>query len=119
MFVLAKLAVNFKCFLILGVILVGVTSLTWITYTITSGAAAKVESKYISASLAENVRINAQQKEYYKSLLTRTDQVRDSLEVYEEEARRHKDKIVELETQLEEGYEICPLNCILPELLLD
>ena len=115
MFILA----NLKYLFILGVILVGVTSLTWIMYTITSGAAAKVESEYIAASLAENVKINAQQKEHYESLLTRTGEVRDSLEVYEEEARRHKDKIVELEAQLEEGAGICPLNCILPELSLD
>ena len=115
MFILA----NLKSLLILGVILAGVTSLTWVMYTITSGAAAKVESKYIAASLAENVKINAQQKEHYKSLMTRTGQVRDSLKVQEEEARRHKDKISELEMKLEEGVEICPLNCILPRLLLD
>ena len=111
--------VTFKYFLVLGVVLVGVTSLTWVMYTITSGAAAKVESKYIAASLAENVKVNAQQKEHYESLLTRTDQVRDSLEVHEEEARRNKDKIIELEAQLEEGAGICPLNCILPKLSLD
>ena len=115
MFILASL----KASLVLVVILVGVTSLTWIMYTITSGAAAKLESKYIAASLAENVKINAQQKEHYKSLLARTGQVRDNLKVHEEEARRHKDKIIELETQLEEGIEICPLNCILPQLLLE
>ena len=110
---------NLKCFLILGLILVGVTSLTWVVYTVTSGAAAKVESKYIAASLAENVKVNAQQKERYKSLLTRTSQARDDLKVREKEARVHKDKIVELETQLEEGAGICPLNCIVPELLSD
>ena len=114
MFILA----NLKSFLVLGVILVGVTSLTWMIYTITSGAAAKVESKYIAASLAENVKVNAQQKEHYTSLLVRTGQIRDSLKVREEEARRHKDKIIELEMQLEEGVKICPLNCIIPELLL-
>ena len=110
---------NLKSFLILGVILVGVTSLTWIMHAITSGAAAKVESKYIAASLAENVKINAEQEEYYKTLLTRTGQVRDNLKVSEEEARRHKNKIIGLEKQLEEGTEICSLNCILPQLSLD
>ena len=119
MLILAKLAANLKGFLVLGVVLAGVTSLTWIVHTITSGAAAKVESRYIAASLAENVKVNAQQKEYYKSLLTKTGQVKDNLKVLEEEARSHKDKIVELEAQLEEGVRICPLNCIVPELLSD
>ena len=114
-----RILVNLKSFLILGVVLAGVTALTWIMYTITSGAAAKVESKYIAASLAENVKVNAQQKEHYDLLLIRTGQVRDSLKAREEEARRHKDKIIKLETQLEEGAGICPLNCILPGLLAD
>ena len=114
-----SILLNLKSFLVLGVILVGVTSLTWIMYTITSGVAAKVELEYTAASLAENVKINAQQKEHYKSLLTRTDKVRDSLKVLEEKARHHKDKIAELEAQLEEGVGICPLNCIVPELSLD
>ena len=52
-----SILLNLKSFLVLGVILVGVTSLTWIMYTITSGVAAKVELEYTAASLAENVKI--------------------------------------------------------------
>ena len=63
---------NIKSFFILGAVIVGALCLTWIVYTLTSGAAAKVESQYIAASLAENVRVNEREKERYDVLLSRT-----------------------------------------------
>ena len=108
-----------KTVLALGVILVVAVSLTWIVYTLTSGAAAKVESEYISASLQENVRANANREKHYNTLLTRTNEVRMELETTKEEARLRKDKIEDLKLQMEEGSQICPLNCIVPDLSLD
>ena len=110
---------SIKTFLILGVILAVALSLTWVVYTLTSGAAAKVESEYIAASLQENVRANKNKERRYNTLLTRTSEVRAELEITKEQARLHKYKIKDLKLQMKEGSRICPINCIVPDLLLD
>ena len=115
MFVLESI----KTSLILGVILTVVVSLTWFVYTLTSGAAAKVESEYIAASLQENVKANENREKRYNTLLTRTNEVRAELEITKEQARLRKDKIEDLKLQMEEGSPICSLDCIVPDLSLD
>ena len=115
MFVLGSI----KTFLILGVILTAAVSLTWVVYTLTSGAAAKVESEYIAASLQENVKANENKEKRYNTLLIRTDEVRAELETAKDEARLRKDKIENLKLQMGEGSQICLLSCIVPDLLLD
>ena len=115
MFVLGSI----KTFFTLGIVLTVALSLTWVVYTLTSGAAAKVESEYIAASLQENVKANANKERRYNTFLIKIDKVREELKTAKEAARLRKDKIEDLKLRMEEGSQICPLNCIVPDLSLD